>query len=613
MADEINIGKLVVEIGANVKDLDKRVFEVQTKLDKVGVAGAAATAAMVPGWLKLGAVVAVVYKAVSLFNEEISNINALKRLSDATGESVQSLSTLKYIAEQTNVEFSDLRNALQAYNQTLQEVSQDSTSRASQAINLLGLDIRKAGGEFKTFTEFLPELASSLGRYADGANKAAVGTAILKEGFRNIAPVIALGADGLQKLTDEAHKSGAVVSVEAVRAAQEYSKSLRQLNVALDDVVRSFITNFGPTIAYVAGVVKRFFDSFKDTRAVSEISDEMSRLSLRIEEQKKLVEETARSQSGDGNWLNKTFDVARLKAAQDSLAAMLIEYQNLQKELERKGTIVIDVPLDIRALAPDPGFLRAVREDLESFMDRLQGVPLAMRESFGLGPITAFSESLVGLSTSLGTAFSTGSLDQFIAQLQSLPTIMQQAWSFDFASPFEQAMGRVDAAVRFGIYTEQQADKIKTQLRRHEQQLITDTATMAANAITTLFPKSKAAGIAAAIINTAVGITKAMELPPPFSWIQAGLIAATGAAQIAAIRSTSETGGGGAAPALGGGTAVAPVSTAAAGPPQGQQTIFIEGLNPGGIFSGAALNELIERINAAQRDGSRILFVPGGN
>ena len=72
-----------------------------------------------------------------------------------------------------------------------------------------------------------------------------------------------------------------------------------------------------------------------------------------------------------------------------------------------------------------------------------------------------------------------------------------------------------------------------------------DTASLTATALTTVFKNNKAASIAAAIINTAVSITKAIAtLPPPYGMIQAGLHAAMGAAQIAAIKSTKMASGG---------------------------------------------------------------------
>jgi len=59
-----------------------------------------------------------------------------------------------------------------------------------------------------------------------------------------------------------------------------------------------------------------------------------------------------------------------------------------------------------------------------------------------------------------------------------------------------------------------------------------------------MFEIGKAAAIANAIVSTALGVTKAMEIPF-IGWAMAPLVAAAGIAQIQAIRSTTFGGGGG--------------------------------------------------------------------
>jgi hypothetical protein len=112
------------------------------------------------------------------------------------------------------------------------------------------------------------------------------------------------------------------------------------------------------------------------------------------------------------------------------------------------------------------------------------------------------------------------------------------------------------------------------------------------------------AAIAAAVINTAVGITKALsELLPPWSWIQAGLIAASGAAQIATIRSTTSSGGG-ATPSPGGGGAGEQPTGETATP---GRALEIRGIDPGALFSGRQLENLLAMINDEVRQGATLV------
>jgi hypothetical protein len=141
---------------------------------------------------------------------------------------------------------------------------------------------------------------------------------------------------------------------------------------------------------------------------------------------------------------------------------------------------------------------------------------------------------------------------------------------------------------------------MKRQLLLQEQNLTLDTASKAASAITSLFPKSKAAAVGAAVINTAVGITRALQLPPPFSWIQAALVAATGAAQIASIRSASPSGGSTPTVSSGGGAA----SEEAAGVmPQ----MFTIELQAGALFSSEQVVKLMELFNEQSRNGHTLI------
>jgi uncharacterized membrane protein YgcG len=142
-----------------------------------------------------------------------------------------------------------------------------------------------------------------------------------------------------------------------------------------------------------------------------------------------------------------------------------------------------------------------------------------------------------------------------------------------------------------------------------------DLASATASALTQIFGENKAAAIASAIINTAVGVTKAMQLPPPFNFAQAALIAATGAAQIAAIRSTSK-GGGGAAPSVGSGSFGGGSSgggssgggSSGDSAPGVQNTLHVSGIGATDLFTGEMVRGLSESILKYQRDGGKVVL-----
>jgi hypothetical protein len=126
-----------------------------------------------------------------------------------------------------------------------------------------------------------------------------------------------------------------------------------------------------------------------------------------------------------------------------------------------------------------------------------------------------------------------------------------------------------------------------------------------------MFRANQVSAIANAIINTREGITAALKLPPPKSFIMAGLVAAKGFSQVAAIKSQSFSGGGGGTtPSAAGsvpvvndqpieGSAVGDFQSGGARRARRPLDVVIEG----GAITAQAARELAEQVATAFADG----------
>jgi len=114
------------------------------------------------------------------------------------------------------------------------------------------------------------------------------------------------------------------------------------------------------------------------------------------------------------------------------------------------------------------------------------------------------------------------------------------------------------------------------------------TVQLVGQSLSTIFNDNRAAAIANAIVNTALGVTQALTLPFPLNFIVAGLVAAAGAVQVATIAGTSIGGGGGGGGGFSGGggatTRGFDAGASPGGPDTGagglrpiQITVFLEG------------------------------------
>jgi hypothetical protein len=102
-------------------------------------------------------------------------------------------------------------------------------------------------------------------------------------------------------------------------------------------------------------------------------------------------------------------------------------------------------------------------------------------------------------------------------------------------------------------------------------------------------------------MNVAEGITKSLSLPFPLNWVQAAAVAASGLAQINAIKSANP-GGGASVPSVNGAAGGAAASEPASKP---QQMLTLN-LAPG-RYSRDEVAGLIGQINEAVQDGVQLV------
>jgi hypothetical protein len=174
----------------------------------------------------------------------------------------------------------------------------------------------------------------------------------------------------------------------------------------------------------------------------------------------------------------------------------------------------------------------------------------------------------------------------------------------DHATIVEQAQARIRQAYGDTAEAQRMLATVTQQLNLQYQQQQMQTAQKVGQALVDVFPKSKAAAIAQAIINTAVGVSQALTLPFPLNWIQAAAVFASGMAQVRAIRSTNVGGGGGSVPAPGGGAGGGSGGSVIDSSRDKMPTeLVVKGIDPAAIFSGQQLIDLMGKISDAVRHG----------
>lgn len=166
----------------------------------------------------------------------------------------------------------------------------------------------------------------------------------------------------------------------------------------------------------------------------------------------------------------------------------------------------------------------------------------------------------------------------------------------------------LQAAQQAGKITADQYANAQAQAAMLAQNSYATMASDIAGSLQEVFGESKAFAIVSALINTYEGFTKALATyPPPFSYAAAGATLAAGLAKVAAIRSAKKNSTGGS----GGGSSVGASSsgnTPTATTPVQQQSLIVQGVNPGDLFTGESVRALAGELIKFQQDGGRVVL-----
>lgn len=404
-------------------------------------------------------------------------------------------------------------------------------------------------------------LADTLARIPDAHNRVRLAQVAIGEAGARMTDVLTRGRDGLRQAGEEARKLGAVLSDHAVKQATNLELRFRTLAKVIDTTFKTALVNVAealgaldPTTEQVRSRAVRSFEE------INEIQQRINSEVLLYDQRQSLVNTQQRLHKQMLDDIAATWDTVVTKADQ---------YGNL---LENSTTV-------IPKGTPKP-------------QERFPGVASPEEERQN-----ALEESRRRANMALGN------IDRNLTQNETYLSQGADAWA-EWAMQGSGAYDQLKKASADQLEFEEKAMEMRRGLADRYSQAIMDTAQMAGQALTTLFPKSKAAAIAEAVINTAVGVTKAFrDVPWPLNIAQAAMVAATGAAQIAAIRSAN-LGGGGNVGRVGGGASAPNTPTAAPIAQRGSINIVMK---QGMIWSTEQVTELMQRISEEVNQGNTLI------
>jgi hypothetical protein len=233
----IAAGKAFVEFLLDDKRFSSGLARAGQKLKKWGSAGAAATAPLVAGFT------AATAAFVSMGSE-------LTDMSARTGISAQTLSELKFAAGQTGANLDAVEKSVKRMQAGILDASMG-TGELKNSLGVLGLDLEQLKAQSPE-EQFLT-LTRAIAGVEDPTLRAGLAQRVFGRSGTELLPLMAAGADGLDKLRQEANDLGLTMDGPTAAAAEALGDSF--------DKVKSQLFAMGVQVgSAIAGPLTEFLE-----------------------------------------------------------------------------------------------------------------------------------------------------------------------------------------------------------------------------------------------------------------------------------------------------------------------------------------------------------------
>lgn len=191
---------------------------------------------------------AFVYDIKKMINEA-DNLN---KASQKFGVPVEQLSALKYAADLADVSFESLGKGLGKLSKAMLESAANPAGEAAKNFQALGVSVTDSSGNIKSTETVFTDIAEKFSTMEDGAAKTALAIKVFGRAGADLIPLLNAGRSGIKALTDEARQLGIVISAETARKAEEFNDTLKKVHTAVDAIALRAAEALLPSLQRIA-------------------------------------------------------------------------------------------------------------------------------------------------------------------------------------------------------------------------------------------------------------------------------------------------------------------------------------------------------------------------
>lgn len=280
--DAGSLGDLIVKITADARDLEKALNDADKKVKDGSAKMNVTLKGLASSSLAIGSAVAgffaLAVKATVDYGDELFDV------SQKTGVAVERLSTLKFVAEQTESSFQSLATGLKFLNRNIFEAN-DGNEQAVKLFSRLGIATRDSAGEAIKADQVFDQIADKFSRLKDESEKTALAMQLFGRTGSDLIPVLNLGAEGIAELERTATDLGLKLTTENAKDIDKFSDNMKEFKATMGGLALELSKNVIPILdQLIQRVIKGLKEIQPFLQAVNEALQQTQSVDARLNE-----------------------------------------------------------------------------------------------------------------------------------------------------------------------------------------------------------------------------------------------------------------------------------------------------------------------------------------
>jgi phage-related protein/predicted nucleic acid-binding Zn-ribbon protein len=191
----------------------------------------------------------------ALIMKSAESADKIQTAADIYGLTAERIQELTYVGTKLDVELETITKAQSMLTKNMY-LAEKGTGAQAVAFDTLGISVKDSNGNLRDGKVVMDEAITALSKMPNETERDAIAMKVFGKSAMELNPLIKAGSTEIARLTDEAHKSGAVLSNEAVAGLDGFADSTEALKLSLQGAIGQALTPLIPKLQEFADKLK---------------------------------------------------------------------------------------------------------------------------------------------------------------------------------------------------------------------------------------------------------------------------------------------------------------------------------------------------------------------